>query len=70
MDATALTDVAYEVDAGLAWITINRPERFNAFRARTVEELLACFKAAWADRGVGVVALTGAGDKAFCAGAT
>jgi 2-ketocyclohexanecarboxyl-CoA hydrolase len=63
-----LTDVLYEVDRGLAWITINRPERYNAFRGRTVDELIWCFKAAWADPDVGVIALTGAGDKAFCAG--
>ena len=62
------TDVRYEVDRGLAWITIDRPERYNAFRARTVDELIAAFKTAWADRGVGVIALTGAGDKAFCSG--
>ena len=35
-----LQDITYEVDAGLAWITINRPERYNAFRGRTVDELL------------------------------
>jgi naphthoate synthase len=63
-----LTDVLYEVDDGLAWITINRPERYNAFRGRTIDELICCFKAAWADRSVGVIALTAAGDKAFCAG--
>ncbi|MHB1710742.1 MAG: enoyl-CoA hydratase-related protein [Acidimicrobiales bacterium] len=63
-----LTDTAYEVDDGLAWITINRPERYNAFRARTVDELIWAFKSAWADSSVGVVALTGAGEKAFCAG--
>jgi 2-ketocyclohexanecarboxyl-CoA hydrolase len=63
-----LTDVTYEVDAGLAWVTINRPDRYNAFRGRTVDELIRCFKAAWVDRSVGVVALTGAGDKAFCTG--
>ena len=68
MKLEELTDVLYEVDRGLAWITINRPERFNAFRARTIDELIWCFKAAWANREVGVVALTGTGDKAFCAG--
>ena len=36
----------YEVDEGLAWITINRPERYNAFRARTVDELVMAFKRA------------------------
>jgi len=63
-----LTDVAYEVDRGLAWITINRPNRLNAFTARTIDELIHCFKVAWGDKNVGVVALTGAGDKAFCVG--
>jgi naphthoate synthase len=63
-----LTDVQYEVDNGLAWITINRPERMNAFRARTVDELIRCIKRAWADGQVGVVCLTGAGDRAFCTG--
>lgn len=68
MNMDELQDVTYEVDKGLAWITINRPKRYNAFRGRTVDELNRCFKAAWADKSVGVVALTGAGDKAFCAG--
>jgi 2-ketocyclohexanecarboxyl-CoA hydrolase len=63
-----LSDVRYEVDDGLAWITIDRPERMNAFRALTVDELIRCFKHAWADAGVGVVCLTGAGDRAFCTG--
>jgi naphthoate synthase len=63
-----LTDVLYEVSDGIATITINRPEVYNAFRARTVDELIACFKTAWADRSVGVVILTGTGDKAFCTG--
>jgi 2-ketocyclohexanecarboxyl-CoA hydrolase len=63
-----LTDVRYEVEAGLAWITIDRPDRMNAFRARTVDELIACLKRAWASPDVGVVCLTGAGDRAFCTG--
>ncbi|MFL5819528.1 MAG: enoyl-CoA hydratase-related protein [Solirubrobacteraceae bacterium] len=63
-----LTDVRYQVEDGLAWITIDRPERLNAFRARTVDELIECFKRAWASRDVGVVCLTGEGDRAFCTG--
>ncbi|MBX6391173.1 MAG: enoyl-CoA hydratase/isomerase family protein [Frankia sp.] len=63
-----LTDVTYEVEDGLAWITINRPERYNSFRARTVDELVLSFKRAWGSDDVGVIALTGAGDKAFCTG--
>jgi len=63
-----LTDVTYDVDHGLAWITINRPERYNSFRARTVDELVACFKRAWSSDEVCVICLTGAGEKAFCTG--
>ncbi len=62
------TDVVYEARDGTAWITINRPERRNAFRGRTVHELIESFRRAWRDRDVGVVVLTGAGDKAFCSG--
>src|SRR5688572_2365795 len=68
LDIESLTDVTYEVDQGLAWITINRPHRYNAFTGLTVNELLLCFQQAWHDPDVGVIALTGSGDKAFCAG--
>jgi len=63
-----LTDVRYEVDGGLCWVVIDRQGRQNSFTAHTVDELIDCFKRAWADPEVGVVALTGAGDRAFCAG--
>jgi dihydroxynaphthoic acid synthetase len=63
-----LTDTSYAVADGLCWITIERPERHNSFTAHTVDELIGCFKRAWADPEVGVVALTGAGEKAFCTG--
>jgi 2-ketocyclohexanecarboxyl-CoA hydrolase len=63
-----LEDVRYDVDDGLAWITIDRPDRMNAFRGRTVDELARCLKRAWASPDVGVAALTGAGDRAFCTG--
>jgi naphthoate synthase len=65
---TDFTDVTYEVENGLAWITINRPERYNSFRARTVDELVKSFKMAWGSDEVGAIVLTGAGDKAFCTG--
>ncbi|MGX6447925.1 enoyl-CoA hydratase-related protein [Patulibacter sp. S7RM1-6] len=61
-------DITYEVERGLATITINRPKRLNSFRAQTVDELVAAFKRAWASADVGVVCLTGAGEKAFCTG--
>jgi naphthoate synthase len=62
------TDILYEKKDGVAWITINRPEVRNAFRTRTVEELTDTFVDARWDTSIGVVVLTGAGDKAFCAG--
>src|ERR1700687_531117 len=65
---TEFTDITYEVDNGLAWITINRPERYNALRARTLDELIRAFKLAWGSPEVGVICLTGAGEKAFCTG--
>lgn len=68
MKLDELQDVLYEVDHGIAWVTINRPERYNSFRGRTVDELIFCFKAAWVDQRVGVITITGAGDKAFCTG--
>lgn len=61
-------DVRYEAQDGLAWITIDREERYNAFRGQTIDELINSFKRAWADRTVGVICLTGAGEKAFCVG--
>jgi dihydroxynaphthoic acid synthetase len=61
-------DIRYEIDGSAGIITINRPERYNAFRARTVEELIAAFRMAWADPVVRAVILTGAGEKAFCTG--
>jgi naphthoate synthase len=62
------TDVLYEQSEGIATITINRAERLNTFRGRTIEELIHAFKRAWADRSVACVILTGAGQKAFCVG--
>src|SRR5436305_9541964 len=61
-------DIVYAVEGPTAVITINRPERYNAFRGRTVEELIKAFRTAWADRNVQAVILTGAGEKAFCTG--
>ena len=53
-------DIALSVRGGVARITINRPERYNAFRAQTCEELITAFIRAGADRDVGVIVLTGA----------
>jgi naphthoate synthase len=65
------TDIIYEHDAageGIARITINRPEKRNAFRPETVAELLDAFSRARDDEAIGVILFTGAGDKAFCSG--
>lgn len=61
-------DVLYEVSDSAAIITINRPDRLNSFRARTIEELIHAFKRAWASRDVAAVVLTAAGTRAFCVG--
>jgi len=58
----------YGVDAGVCTITINRPERLNAFNGHTLAELGDAISRADADRSVGVVVLTGAGERAFSAG--
>ncbi|MBW0101083.1 enoyl-CoA hydratase-related protein [Pseudonocardia sp. KRD291] len=47
---------------------MNRPQRYNAFRGKTVEEMIKAFRAAQADHQVQAIILTGAGDKAFCTG--
>jgi 2-ketocyclohexanecarboxyl-CoA hydrolase len=61
-------DLLYEVKDGAAWITINRPDKYNAFRGQTCDELIqAINKAGW-DKSIGAIVLTGAGDKAFCTG--
>ena len=62
------SDIRYETAEGIAKVTINRPEVRNAFRPRTLAELMDAFLAAREDRHVGVVILTGAGTEAFCSG--
>ncbi len=66
------TDIRYELstgeDAGIAKITINRPEVRNAFRPETVVELIDAFDRAREDLEVGVIILTGEGTQAFCSG--
>lgn len=62
------SDIIYETAEGIAKITINRPEVHNAFRPQTLFELQDAFNAARDDSEVGVIILTGAGDKAFCSG--
>lgn len=62
-------DIVYETtDDGIAKITINRPEVHNAFRPQTLIEVGEALTIAREDESVGVIILTGAGDKAFCSG--
>lgn len=62
------TDIVYEERNGVAHITINRPEKFNAFRGKTVEELIHAFLQAGWKKEIGVIVLSGVGDKSFCTG--
>lgn len=62
------SDILYAEADGVATITINRPDKMNAFRAQTCEELIdALNRAAWSKE-VGVIVLGGAGERAFCTG--
>jgi 2-ketocyclohexanecarboxyl-CoA hydrolase len=62
------TDIRYEAKGGVATITIDRPEKYNAFRGKTCDELIdALHRAGW-DKTIGVIVLTGSGTKAFCTG--
>ncbi len=67
--ALEFEDIIFEKsEEGIAKITINRPEVRNAFRPLTVREMQQALEDAREDSGIGVVILTGAGEKAFCSG--
>ncbi len=61
-------DILFNVHNGAAWITINRPEKMNAFRGQTCEELIHALNRAGYDREIGSIVLAGAGERAFCTG--
>jgi naphthoate synthase len=61
-------DIIFERAGAIAKITINRPEVHNAFRPKTLDELIAAFLVCREDAEIGVVILTGQGEKAFCSG--
>ena len=61
-------DITYVEENNVATITINRPEKLNAFRGQTCEELIRAFNLAGWNKNIGVVVFTGAGDRAFCTG--
>ncbi len=63
-----MSNVLFEVRDGVGRVTLNRPASMNAVDGETEQELLRIWAAIEADRGVRIVVLTGAGDRAFCAG--
>jgi naphthoate synthase len=64
----AYEDIRFEVFEGIAKITINRPQVYNAFRPETNIEMIDAMDIARERQDIGVVVLTGEGDKAFCSG--
>jgi enoyl-CoA hydratase len=67
--STSFENITYEVKGSIGYITMNRPKVMNALNRRTVEELYTAFQAAKEDATVKGIILTGAGEKAFIAGA-
>ena len=67
--ALALANVLYEKKGSIAYVMVNRPKVLNALNTPTWTDLRAAFEDAKADASVHGVILTGAGDKAFIAGA-
>ncbi len=63
------TQILYGVADGVATITLNRPEKMNAFTVTMMQEMCAAFDLIDADDAVRAVIVTGSGDRAFCAGA-
>ena len=63
------TQILYDVADGVATITLNRPEKMNAFTVTMMQEMCAAFDLVDADDAVRAVIVTGSGDRAFCAGA-
>lgn len=61
--------IIYEKSEGIATITLNRPEALNAFNREVIEEILKALEDVKTDENTRVVILTGAGEKAFSAGA-
>ncbi len=66
--ALVCSDIIYHKAEGVARLTINRPETYNAFTDVTLREMNQALEDASADRDVGVVVITGSGRNAFCSG--
>ena len=61
--------ISLDIDDGIATLTLNRPEKMNAFTGKMMQEIIAAFDITDADDEVGAVIVTGSGERAFCAGA-
>lgn len=73
IEAQPYEDITYQKADGMARIAFNRPERRNAFRPKTINEMIEAFELAWEDPEVGVILFTGNGPAkdgkyAFCSG--
>jgi len=66
---SAYESIQYDTSGAIARITVNRPDKLNALNAATINELHAAFREAAADDGIRALIVTGAGGKAFVAGA-
>ncbi len=62
------SDIIHKKDDGIAWLTINRPEVYNAIRGRTTDEMAVALKDAGGDDSIRVVVISGSGPNAFCSG--
>ncbi len=62
------TDIQYKKSDGVARLTINRPEVYNALRGKTTDEMVGALEDAWEDGDIRVVVIAGSGPNAFCSG--
>lgn len=61
-------EILFSIADGVGRITLNRPEKLNAFTLEGVRQMLECLRSCANDENVGVIVLTGAGERAFCTG--
>ena len=69
MSTTDFETIKLDIEDGIATLTLHRPEKMNAFTGKMMQEMIAAFDITDADDDVRAVIVTGAGDRAFCAGA-
>jgi len=66
--ADEFRDITFEVQNGVAWVTINRPEVRNAFREQTLDEMIAALSSTRLDPTIACAVVTGTGNQSFSAG--